>query len=95
MTTDRQPDDDRKEGPESRLSDRAVVVLLVEVAAVAIAFVSPVTPTKTGSTWSPAELVTLDPSYLQEVASSFVAVNALVVVVGLVLWATMRFGGSE
>ncbi len=59
----------------SGLPDWLVAVLLTEGTALLIALVTPVTPTKTGSTWSPADLFTADPSYLQKVMASFVMVS--------------------
>jgi hypothetical protein len=51
------------------------LLVLVEVAALGIAMVMPVTPSKTGSRWIPAELVFADPSYGQEVLVYFVLAN--------------------
>ena len=63
--------------------DRAVGILAMESIALGIALAMPITPSKTGSTWSPAHLFTPDPTYLEEVAASFVSVNAIFVVLGV------------
>ena len=66
--------------------DRWVVVILIEAAALMIAIAMPFTPSKTGSTWSLAELLWPDPSLLQEVAVYFVATNVLIACLGVVVW---------
>lgn len=65
-------------------------LLVLEGMCLAIALVTPITPSKTGSTWSPAELLTPEPSYLQEVLASFVLVNLLFVILAAVVWVTVR-----
>jgi len=60
--------------------------LVLEFIAVLIALVEPVTPSKTGSKWSPAQIFTDDPSYLQKVLASFVAVNLLIAILGFLVW---------
>lgn len=77
------------------LSDRTVGLLVIETIAIAIAIVAPVTPSKTGSTWSPAELFTSNPGYLQKVAASFVLVNLMFLVIGLVSWIALRWSRSD
>ena len=82
--------------PERRLPDWAVGLLAVEGIALGIALALPVTRSKTGgSTWTPAHIFTPDPTYLQEVAASFVVVNALLLGLGLVARLVGRRGGSE
>ena len=71
------------------------VVLLVELVAFMIALVLPITPSKTGSTWSPANVFWAEPSYPQEVAVSFVVVNILIVVFALAVWIASRLGASD
>jgi hypothetical protein len=78
--------------PSANGSDRLKGVLLVEGVALAIALVTPVTPSKTGSDWTFADVVWEEPSYLQEVAASFVVVNLLLMFIGLVIWIAVRFG---
>lgn len=67
-----------------------VGVLTLEAIALGIAIVTPVTPSKTGSTWSPAHLFSADPTYLEEVGASFVLVNILLLGLGLLAWALSR-----
>jgi hypothetical protein len=86
MSTD---EGERDEGP-SGTRDRFVAVLIIESIALAIALVSPVTPSKTGSTWSPAEFFTTDPSYLQKVLAAFVTVHLIIAVLGVVVWIASR-----
>lgn len=84
------PDHDEEGG---RLPDWLVGVLALETIAVGISLVTPVTPSKTGSTWSPAELFTPDPSYAEKVLASFVVVHLMFAVIGVVAWLWMRWGG--
>lgn len=81
--------------PSASGSDRLKGLLLVEGVALAIALVTPVTPSKTGSDWTFADLVWEEPSYVQEVAASFVVVNLLLMVIGLVILITVRFGSKS
>lgn len=94
MTHERS-DDPQEEDSRRRWSDRSVAILTVEGIAFAIALVSPVTPTRTGSTWSPAELVTADPTYLQKVVAAFASVHVIFLVIGLVAWIAHRLGGTD
>jgi hypothetical protein len=64
----------------SRSRERWKGLLALESIALAIALVAPVTPSKTGSTWSPAELFAPEPTYLQDVLASFILVNLMFVV---------------
>ncbi|MBT8479822.1 MAG: hypothetical protein KJO06_12950 [Gemmatimonadetes bacterium] len=77
------------------VSDRVKGVLVIEFVALAIALVTPITPSKTGSTWTPADPIWPDPTYLQKAAASFVAVNFLILVLGLAAWAALKYGGSK
>lgn len=70
-------------------------LLALEAIALLIALAVPITPSKTGSKWTPASLFWPDPTYLQEVAVSFVAVNLLVVLIGLVAWIAFKLGAGE
>lgn len=83
------------EEPEVSSLTRAKGVLGIEAFALMVALVTPITPSKTGSTWSPGELFSTDPSYLEDVAASFLMVNGLLLVIGLAVWVTSRSGGSE
>lgn len=84
-----------EKNPRSTISDRITGLLVVESIALAIALVTPITPSKTGSTWSPADLMWTDPTYLQKVAASFVVVNLLIVVLGLAALAVAKWSGPE
>jgi len=68
---------------------------VTEAIALGIALATPLTPSKTGSTWSPANFFSTDPTYLEKVAASFVLVNVLLLVLGLVAWVISRRGASE
>ena len=81
----------RRTGPP----DWLVVVLLTQAAAILIALVSPITPSKTGSTWSPADLFIADPSYLAKVLASFVVVNIMIAVIGVLAWLFIRKDRSK
>lgn len=96
MTESHEPavrQEDRDSG--TGLSDRAVGFLAVQAIALLIGIAMPVTPSKTGSTWSPAHLFRDDPSYLLEVAVYFVMTNLLILMIGLVVWIVTRLGGSD
>ena len=81
--------------PQNRLPDWLAGVLVTQSIALGIAVVMPLTPTKTGSTWSPAHFFSTDPTYLEKVGASFVFVNVLLLVLGLVAWVISTRGGSE
>ena len=83
----------RGEKQTSRLPGWLAAVILAEAAALMIALVTPITPSKTGGpAWTPADMFSTDPSYLEEVAASFVLVNVLIAVIGLVAWVAVRRG---
>ncbi len=91
--------DRRGKGPsgedqERRVPGWLVGLLAIEAIALGIAIVTPVTPSKTGSRWSPAHLFSADPTYLEEVGASFVLVNVILLGLGLVAWGISRRGGS-
>jgi hypothetical protein len=83
--------------PPGGMRDRLYAIATLEVIAGAIALVTPLTPSKTGSRWSPAELFTSAPSYLQKVVASFVTVNLLFLLLGLAVWVAVRMqrGGDQ
>jgi hypothetical protein len=83
-----------EEGP-SRIAAILKGFLVLQGIALAIAFAVPITPSKTGSTWSPAELVTADPNYLQKVVASFVSVNGIIAVLGVVVWLSTKIGKRD
>ena len=78
------------EDSKGALPDWAVGLLTVEAIALLIALAMPITPSKTGSTWSPAQLFATDPSYLMEVAVYFVITNLLILAIGLAAWVWSR-----
>lgn len=86
---------DREDRPQGKLPDWAVVLLMTQGLALLIALVTPVTPTKTGSKWSPAELFLADPSYLEKVLASYVVVNLLMAVIALLAWVSVRRDRSK
>jgi len=65
-------------------------LLVLESIGLAIAVVTPITPSKTGTTWSPAELLTPEPTYLQDVLASFIVMNLIFVVLAAVVWVSVR-----
>ena len=79
---------------EDRFPGWVTGLLAAESIALGIALVAPLTPSKTGSTWSPAHLFTADPTYLEKVAASFVVVNGLLLFLGLVAWVVSRRGSD-
>lgn len=91
MTHQDKPDDRPSQvDPPRRLPAWAVGVVTVEAISVGIALVMPITPSKTGSSWSPAHLFTPNPTYLEQVAASFVAVNLIFVGLGMLVWLVSR-----
>lgn len=74
----------------SPLPDRLVGLLTVETIALAIALVMPLTPSRTGSTWSFAHLYWPEPTYLQKVFATFLVGNALFALLGVVVWLLVR-----
>ena len=95
MTHSGPPPSRPDEEPEVSNLARAKGVLGIEAFALVVALVTPITPSKTGSTWTPGEFFSKDPSYLVDVAASFLMVNGLLLFIGLAVWVTSRFGGSE
>ena len=71
--------------------------LLLEATALMIALVMPVTPSRTGTEWSLAELVFPEPSYVQEVVVYFAAANLVMLLVGAVYLGRtrLRANGDE
>jgi uncharacterized membrane protein len=68
-------------------------LLLAESAAIMIGLVSPLTPSKTGSDRGIAHYFFAEPSYLQEVFVSFVSVNLLLVILGVVVAIWLKLKG--
>ncbi len=71
------------------------IILGVEFFALLIGLVMPVTPSKTGSDFSMAELFFRDPSYLQEVMVYFALTNALLGLLALIVWVGVRIESSR
>jgi hypothetical protein len=84
-----------EEDRKRRIPGWVVGLVAMEAIALGIAIVTPITPSKTGSTWSPAHVFSPDPTYVEEVGASFVVVNIILVVLGLVAWGTSRRSGSR
>ena len=72
--------------------DWAVAVFLTEVSCVLIALLMPITPSRTGGRWSPADLLIENPSYPERALAWFVVTNAIVIVVAAVVWLLVRRG---
>lgn len=81
-------------GSGDRSPGRLSAVLVLEGIAALIALVEPLTPSKTGSKWSPAEIFATDPTYPEKVLASFVAVNILIAVLGVLVWGLSRLRRS-
>lgn len=84
-----------KKNRRSRLPDWLVAVVLVEATALLIALVTPITPSKTGSQWTPADIFSADPSYLEKVLASFVVVNVMIAIIGVLAWIFIRRDRSK
>lgn len=70
-------------------------MLLIQAAAVMVAVVMPVTPNRSGSDWSMAELVFPEPSYLEQVVVYFVVANLMILLLGAVLFVWVRLQGGD
>lgn len=66
-------------------------LFLAEGAALLIALLMPITPSKTGSKRGLADLLIPDPSYLQEVLVYFVLTNILLLIIGVIVWIWTKF----
>ena len=66
-------------------------LLLAEGAAVMIALLMPVTPSKTGSGRGIPEYLLADPGYPMQVLVYFFLTNILLVVIALAFWVWLRF----
>lgn len=66
------------------------LVLLFEGTLLAIALVSPITPSKTGSDGGIADAFIESPSYLEEVAVGFLGLHVLVLVLAVVVLLVRR-----
>lgn len=66
------------------------ILLAVEVVVAAISIAMVVTPSKTGSDWSPAQELFVEPSFLQEWLVYFVFTNGVCVMLAVVFWVYLR-----
>lgn len=83
------------EDAKRTLPDWAVGVLAVEAISLLIGLAMPITPSKTGSTWTPAQLFWTDPSYLAEVVVYFVLTNLLILAFLFGVWAFSKIKRSS
>lgn len=84
--------EDTDDGPLPR--DWVVAVCLTEASCVLIALLMPITPSRTGGRWSPAELLIENPTYLERALAWLVITNAIVIVGAAVLWLFVRRRGA-
>lgn len=77
------------------LPDWAVALILSQAIALMLAIIIPVTPSKTGSPWSPADFVFDDPSYLQEATVIYVLVNGVMALLGGYVLIATKWGKSQ
>jgi hypothetical protein len=86
--------EDSKAGVDDAGQTASVTVLqlclLIEGAALLIALVTPVTPSRTGSKTGLADLVITDPNYFEEVVVYFIITNILIGLIALVGWISVR-----
>ena len=68
------------------MPDWLVVVLLVEATSLVIALLMPITPSRTGSKWSPASMFFEAPTYLEDAMAWFLISNAIIGLLGLMGW---------
>jgi len=81
-----QPEGDPPTRLQAWLRSWGVGILLTQLSALAIGLLMPITPSRTGSSWTPALWVTDDPSYLMEVLVHYVLTNVLILVLGSAFW---------
>ena len=94
MTQSSLPPNRPEEESKAGIREWAKGLLAVELFALVVALVTPIIPSRTDSTWTPAKLFSVDSPYLEEVAASFLLVNALILAIGLVVWIASRFSKS-
>lgn len=68
------------------------ILFLIEAAAFFIALAMTITPSKTGSDWSPSELFFENPSFWQDVLVYFVATNLLIGIFALLFFLSQWIG---
>ncbi len=66
-------------------------LFLAEGAALMIALLMPITPSKIGSDRGIADLLIHEPTYLQEVLVYFVMTNILLLVIAIIVWLWVKF----
>ncbi len=66
-------------------------LFLAEGAALMIALLMPITPSKTGSDQGIADFLIPNPTYLQEVVVYFILTNILILIIGLIIWLWVKF----
>lgn len=82
--------DSEESGPGGGVPDWAAALLLSEAAALLIALATALVPGRSGSTWSPADVLYENPSLLQRVVASFVLLNVVLGVLGTGAWFLVR-----
>ena len=66
-------------------------LLLAVGAALMIALLMPITPSKTGSDRGIADFLIPNPTYLQEVVVYFILTNILILIIGVIIWLWVKF----
>ena len=66
-------------------------LLLAEGAALMIALLMPITPSKTVSERGIADFLIPDPTYLQKVVVYFILTNILILIFGIIVWLWLKF----
>ena len=66
-------------------------LFLVEGAALMIALLMPITPSKTGSDRGIADFLIPNPTYLQEVVVYFILTNILILIIVVIIWLWVKF----
>lgn len=96
MAVDRDRDVAPAAGP-GRLATGLIILGICEVAALAIALLMPITPSKTGGERAVIAKWFFDaPSYLQEVLVYFIMTNALLLLLaGICIWLVRRDGQAR
>ena len=68
----------------------AKLLLLAELFALLIGMVTPILPSRTGATRGVAHLFFAAPSYLEEVLVSFLLINLVMAVIGIIVIVSVR-----
>ena len=83
--------DTEQQSGEATAKDWLAAIVLAESAALFIALATTFLPGRSGSTWSPADLVFDDPSQFVRVAVNYLFVNLLLFVIAVGGWLYLRF----